>query len=118
MNKLVILALGCLLVGCTTRMVDFTVLSSRNCNIQGERGNRVTGESGQWWMAFPLPIPLQSAPHIKAAVDNALEKGGGDTLVDGIISVVRKWYFFAVYTGYRVEGTVVNTGNSPIKTSQ
>ncbi len=101
--KLGIMALA--LAGCTRRLVDFTALSSKNCEIEGTRGERVQGKDMKWIILwFPTGVP-----DIKEATDRAIEKGGGDLLVDGVI-YYKGWHAFVVgQTGYVVEGTVVNT---------
>ncbi len=94
-----------LLAGCTIRLVDFTALSSKNCDIQGTRGERVKGEDMKWII---LGIPTGVA-NIKEATDRAIERGGGDLLVDGVV-YQKMWHAFIIgQTGFVVEGTVVNT---------
>ena len=97
-------ALALALSGCVVRLADFTALSSKNANIPGERGPRVEGED-------MIPIVLffpTGQSNIKTAVDRAIEKGGGDLLVDGVISQ-KCWYIPLIYgeCGFMVEGTPV-----------
>ncbi len=92
------------LSGCMARLVDFTALSTKNANIPGERGPRVKGEDLATIILF---FPTGQA-NIKTAVDRAIEKGGGDLLVDGVISQ-ECWYIPLLIgqCGYIVEGTPV-----------
>ena len=56
-----------------------------------------------------MGVPLGEPPIMKEAVDRAIERGGGDILVDGVI-YLKYWNAFIVgQQGYVVEGTVVNT---------
>ena len=92
------------LSGCMARLADFTALSTKNANIPGERGPRVTGEDLASIIIF---FPTGQA-NIKTAVDRAIEKGGGDLLVDGVISR-ECWYIPLIFgrCGFVVEGTPV-----------
>lgn len=91
------------LSGCVQRVADFTALSSRNANIPGDRGERVEGED----MATIILFFPTGQPNLKTAVDRAIEKGGGDLLVDGVIS--QKCWDVLLFgqCGYVVEGTPV-----------
>ncbi len=102
---LIILLLSVLITGCTTRIIDFTVISSKNCNIAGARGERVVGKDAAWLILF---IPT-GVPNLKEAVDTAIETGGGDCLVDGVVYSFMYYFVLGAYHGYKVEGTVVNT---------
>jgi hypothetical protein len=96
------------LSGCVQRLADFTALSSRNANIPGERGERVEGEDMATIILF---FPTGQA-NIKTAVDRAIEKGGGDLLVDGVIS--QKCWDVLLFgqCGFVVEGTPVKLHGS------
>jgi len=101
--SLVVIAV--LTTNCTQRIIDFTVISSKNCNIPGARGERVTGSDT---VPLILSIPL-GRPNLKDAVDKAIEKGGGDCLIDGVVR--SSFYDFLIFgwMGYEIEGTIVNT---------
>ncbi len=102
---LIIFLVSALYTGCTYRVTDFTVISTRNVNVAGARGERVEGRDSGFWMAY---IPIVR-PNLKEALDEAIEKGNGDCLMDGV--VYRYFYFFLFFSidGYKVVGTVVNT---------
>ena len=86
--------------GCSSRILDFTVISSKNVTIKFDKsqGKFVTGKS----MGF-----LGMGISIKDAMDKALSSAGPDydILVDGVIRVSD--YFFV--TGYKVEGTAYSS---------
>ena len=99
------------LPGCTRRMIDFTVISSKNVDLGDNRaamgGTRVVGEDSCWLVLF---IPL-CQPSMKEAVDRAIESAGPDydALIDG---VVYSNFLFLVVTGktsFKVEGTPVKS---------
>jgi hypothetical protein len=101
-----------LLGGCTQRVLDFTVVSSKQMELRVKdtgKGNRVEGKDGVYWL---ITIPL-GTPNLKEAVDRAIESAGPgyDALIDGVIYSQNYWYIVTGYTGYKVVGT-------PIKTSE
>lgn len=84
---------------CTTRLVDFTVISSKNVGMRAE-GKLVEAKEMK---AFGFNAT------IKGVIDKALETAGPeyDLLVDGVLSY-SSYYFVA---GYRVKGKAVNSAN-------
>lgn len=91
--------------GCTMRLVDFTAISTKNCEVQGNRGERVVGNDMVWMI---LGIPT-GQPNMKEAIDRAIERCNGDILVDGVL-YQKGWFALLVgQTGFQVEGTCVNT---------
>ena len=106
------------LSGCTSRLVDFTVISSKN--VEGLRfdpagkGARVEGSDSVWWFLF---IPL-GQPNLKNAIDQAIESAGPgyDALIDGVVYGKFTWMLLTSRSGYRVEGTPVKS--STLKLSE
>lgn len=100
--KLIVLLCGLVfLAGCTLRLVDFTVISSKNVKVPTKaKGERVKGEDCNFF--FP--------PNMKEAIDRAIESAGHDydALVDGV--VYSTW--IPLYQCYEVEGTPINTKTS------
>jgi hypothetical protein len=106
-------ALMCMVFsGCMARIMDFTLISTKNVDIPGAKGERVKGEDISSIIIF---IPT-GQPNIKTAVDHAIENGHGDMLVDGVISNTF-WYIPYVYgqAGFIAEGTVVDTRKAPAR---
>jgi hypothetical protein len=102
-----LLAASVSLVGCTTRFVDYTLLSTKNVDLSKaetfKRGpNRITGEDSQTIIIF---IPTSAAPNLKTAIDKAIESvPGAVALVDGVVSV-RGWWFIVGENAIIAEGT-------------
>ncbi|MBW8051198.1 MAG: hypothetical protein FVQ77_12825 [Cytophagales bacterium] len=102
------LILPLLFSNCTTRMVDFTIISTKNIDLaKGAtfvRGkNRVEGEDMIHWIIY---IPI-GKPNIKEAVDEAIESTPGCiALLDGVL-YSRFWWIPFIYGQqyYLVEGT-------------
>jgi|ADurb_Total_1113_FD_contig_31_662393_length_384_multi_2_in_0_out_0_1 hypothetical protein len=83
---------------CTYRMVDFTVISSKNTDVKGKVGKRVKGSDGKCVYLGP--------PNLKEALDRAIQQEpGADALIDGV--VYQKIYVF--WAIFEVEGTAINT---------
>lgn len=96
------------LPACSQRMVDFTVISSKNIDLS--RGadfkrlpTRIKGEDRKSIIIF-IPTGI---PNAKEAMDNAIESVPGAVgLVDGVITQ-NSWYIPYIYgqTWIEVEGT-------------
>ena len=107
------LAMGLALMlssGCTTRLGDMTLVSTRLVSLDGvdvsalPHSERVTGKSSKPVFLF---IPL-GFPNLLDAIDEALGKGDGDLLVDVVIRAEGGW-FLVGQNGLTVTGTVVRT---------
>ena len=97
-----------LLTGCTQRITDFTIISTKNVDLSAmssyERGkDRVTGEDK---LFFLLMIPMGSRIDLKEAIDDSIENvPGAVALVDGVV-YTRAWsVLFFGEVAYVVEGT-------------
>jgi hypothetical protein len=95
-----IVALG--LASCNQRLIDFTVISSKNVTLRlpdDGKGPRTKGKE----------MKMCTQPMLKSAVDKAIENAGPgyDALIDGVVSSRNEFF----RTGWVVEGT-------PIKTSK
>lgn len=102
MTRLVmlLLCLLCVGAGCTTRVGDFTVMSSKNIycknvDITKLPQTRVEGKDIRF---------LGIGADYKDAVDRALEKGNGNLMIDAVLYVED----YVLFGGYKVVGTVVN----------
>lgn len=96
------------LTGCTTRLTDFTIISTKNIDLsrgaEFVRGTtRVEGEDTKHIIIF---IPT-GTPSPKEAVDKAIEStSGAVALLDGVLE--HEFFYFPYvfgYTTYRVKGT-------------
>jgi len=105
----VIAVLLCIpVLGCATRLVDFTIISTKNIDLARgadfKRGStRVEGEDG---VAIIIIIPT-GTPNIKEAIDRAIEKvPGAIALLDGVLTS-KSWYIPYIFgeCSYVVEGT-------------
>ena len=97
-----LLALTLIFTGCSQRLVDFTVISSKNHSLKFDKskGVRVTGKS----FGF-----LGIGVNIKDAMDKALQSAGPqfDLLIDGVVKIEN----YPFVAGYVVEGTAISSGD-------
>ncbi|WP_338762247.1 hypothetical protein WAF17_17240 [Bernardetia sp. ABR2-2B] len=88
------------LSSCTQRLVDFTVISSKNVdlNLDKSKGKKVVGKKS-YFLGFGW--------NVKDAMDKAIESGGKgyDLLIDGVVKSV-SYPFVSVVV---VEGTAMNS---------
>jgi hypothetical protein len=101
-NKAIIFGFHALIImtvfsSCTARMIDFTIISSKNINLNVKKdASRVVGKK---------------SGIIKGAVDNAIESAGSgyDAIVDGVVYSHDYYFVFVAWTKYHVEGTPIKT---------
>ncbi|MFZ3208555.1 MAG: hypothetical protein WA140_06945 [Geobacteraceae bacterium] len=97
-----------LLTGCTTRLTDFTIISTKNIDltrgaefVRGEK--RIEGEDTKHIIIF---IPT-GVPNAKEAADRAIESvSGAVALLDGVLE--HEFFYFPYiygYSTYRIKGT-------------
>lgn len=107
-KSLLIAGLVFTLTGCTMRLVDFTIISTKNVDLARagtfERGkSRVEGKDEIVIIIF---VPT-GVPNVKEAIDRAIESvPGAVALVDGVITY--KYFYIPYLFGqqtYVVEGT-------------
>jgi hypothetical protein len=103
--------LALVFVGCSRRMIDFTIISSKNVDINTEaRGAMTEGSDWSHWLLF-IPINLNLYPSLEEAIDRAIEAGGPeyDALMDGVLYWKNYWALLFFGNGFRVRGIPVNT---------
>lgn len=94
----------CIAAGCTQRLSDFTVMSTKNINCQHvditklEQHPGVIGKDIRFW---------GMGTNIQNAVDKALEQHNGNLLIDAVVSYERYPIPLFEFHGYTVKGTVV-----------
>ena len=97
--------------GCTVRVADMTVASTKNHNLNSSKfikGDRVIGEDNYPVIIFPLGFP-----NIKTAMDNAIQKNRCAVgLTDVVMSSVNHSFLFGMI-GYRVEGDLIIDESQP-----
>ncbi|MDY4842150.1 MAG: hypothetical protein SO314_07295 [Alphaproteobacteria bacterium] len=98
------------LSSCTTHITDLSMISNKNINLNRvnidtlSQKKNVEGEDSKFVFLF---IPF-GQPTLKGALNDALEKGQGDLMVDASVYVT-SWWFLIGETGIKIKGDVVNT---------
>jgi hypothetical protein len=102
-----------LLAGCTVRVADLTLVSTKNIDLSNaaldvRQGKRVEGSHCLIW---PLGLIPTGLPNLEDAIDDALERGGGNLMVDQV--TYRRGLYFVLVSQecILVEGTVLNTAH-------
>lgn len=111
MNRILLMASSLLLpglVGCVTRHVgNFSVMATKNVDLSVESekvATEVVGKNTHW---FILIDPTFSFPRVDAAIDDAVNRAGGDFMTD--VKVAYKGIFVPVLyyrLSYEVRGDV------------
>ena len=87
------------LSGCATRIGDFTVISTQNVNFAeidpaaASTAPFVKGED----------IKFFGVPSLEEAIDDALNKAGGNVMLDAVLYIYQGFF----QSGYKVKGRVI-----------
>ena len=106
MKKLIlpalVVAISMSLTSCNTRLVDFTVISSKNVTLR-------LSEDGKGPRTEGRDMKFCGRPQLKEAIDKAIENAGPgyDALIDGVVYTRNE----IIRLGWVIQGT-------PIKTSK
>ncbi len=89
-----------LILGCTSRMGDFTVVSTRNSNIKNwkRHSQRVEGSSCKWYLFFFMVKDWDLKDAIEDAVDTANRgsKTKNESLLD--VKLNNTWFTFILFS--------------------
>ena len=119
MKKLTILfVISFLAFGCSVRQTGFTVLSTKHVELsridlkETDVARNQKGRDSRLWILF---IPLSGNPTLENAVNDCLESGKGDFIINPIVD--SSWWSLILfsYGSWHVEGDV---GNSQSPTSR
>ncbi len=94
--------------GCSNRIADLTLVSTKNIDLSNasldlKHGKRTKGEDCKFVFIVPFGMPS-----LEEAIDDALEKGRGNIMVDQVSYAVNK-SFIVGQMCIEVEGTVLRT---------
>lgn len=108
---LTVIAAAAIMSGCTVRVADMTVASTKNYNINSSKfvkGARVIGEDNYPVIIFPTGIP-----NMKTAMDHAIQKDECAVgLTDVVMSQLNHSFLFGMI-GFRVEGDLIIDTSRP-----
>ncbi|WP_286776488.1 MULTISPECIES: hypothetical protein [Pseudomonas] len=108
---LAVIAAAAIVSGCTVRVADMTVASTKNYNLNSSKfvkGARVIGEDNYPVIIFPTGIP-----NMKTAMDHAIQKDECAVgLTDVVMSQLNHSFLFGMI-GFRVEGDLIIDTSRP-----
>ena len=105
-----ILTILLFMCGCSTHITDLSMISNKNINLNKVDIDRlptkkhIEGKDRKFVFLF---IPF-GVPTLKEALNDALEKGEGDLMVDASVYKTGWWFGFGEI-GIKIKGNVVNT---------
>jgi hypothetical protein len=108
---LAVITAAAIVSGCTVRVADMTVASTKNYNLNSSKfvkGARVIGEDNYPVIIFPTGIP-----NMKTAMDHAIQKDECAVgLTDVVMSQLNHSFLFGMI-GFRVEGDLIIDTSRP-----
>ena len=99
------------LSGCSARVADLTVASTKNYNLNSNKfvkGTRVKAEDSAPVVFFPLGIP-----NVKTAIDRAIEKNRCSVALSDVVVTQFNYSFLFGKFGFIVEGNEVLDRGQP-----
>ncbi len=105
-----LLGIALMSTGCSMRVADLTIASTRNVTLEKKDLDRlpqkrgITGVDSRWMILF-FPIGI---PKLEEAVDDGLAKGQGDVMLD-VAVYTGGWWFLVGQNWIKVKGSVVNS---------
>ena len=103
--KISFLLLSLLTGSCAPKVMNFSVVSSKNINLKSISEYQVSSKmiKGESMESLVLFIPT-GLPTADEAIQDALRKSGSIALVNGTITQPYWWFFLYGKFGYEVEG--------------
>jgi hypothetical protein len=117
LSLVVVLLISMFFIGCSTRITDFTVISTKNVDLSKAasfKKEKVRVKGGH--MPWDILIIPTGIPNLKTAIDRTIEKNPKSVaLVDGV--VYYKWWSCILFgrSGYVVEGTQLLDDGEEVK---
>ncbi len=121
MNRILLILAVVFLTGCSHRIGDFTVASTKNIDIKKtthyvDYNDRLTDRDTKHIIIF---IPT-GQPNMKEAMDNAIEQRNGAVGLSNVTVKSGGWYIPYIYgqSYFEVEGNPIYEAKAPLKTAQ
>jgi len=111
---IIILIFTILSSSCSVRVADLTLISTKNIDLSNakfdmRKGRRTKGESCAIALLGLIPLGI---PNLEEAVDDALNKGNGNVMVDQVTYIKNAYFVIASQSCIEVEGTVLNVSET------
>ncbi len=105
-KSLIVVLIFVPLVGCSMRVGDFTVGSTKNIGQLSQKGEAVSGEDCSTNLLGMIPLAGPTVPNFKTAMDQALQRAKGDVVVDVVLWETRLPLLIINQHCFKVEGKV------------
>lgn len=106
-NSLLIILFTSLMSGCTVRMGDLTLVSTKNIDLSK---SKLDMSSGVNVFGEDCKHSLVGLPNLESAIDDALQKGNGNVLIDEVTEFKSIWVLIGSIQCYKVKGTAYKLG--------
>jgi hypothetical protein len=109
LNALIVIVLA----GCSARVADMSIISTKNIdltqavNLDVNNAERFSGEDCSFFLLNQYPF-ANKLPNLEIAVDEALNRGNGNVMVDGVTEESDVWAIIGNIKCIYAEGTVLN----------
>lgn len=110
---LMAVAIISVLNGCSARIADLSVISTKNIDLSdnlqlnANMAKRYSGEDCSFFLLNAYPV-FNKIPNLEAAVDEALNNGKGNIMVDEVTEVSDVWVIIGNIKCIYAEGAVLN----------
>jgi hypothetical protein len=100
-------------MGCSARVADLSFISTKDIelseaiNLKVAGAKRYSGEDCNFFLLNYYPF-LNKIPNLETAVDEALNKGNGNVMVDEVTEESDVWVIIGDIKCIYAEGTVLN----------
>jgi hypothetical protein len=102
-----------LLIGCSARVGDLTIVSTRNINLSekiqlnANKATRFSGEDCSFFLLNYYPF-FNKIPNLEVAVERALRQGNGNLMLDEVTVASDVWVIIGNIKCIQATGAVLN----------
>ena len=102
-----------LLIGCSARVGDLTIVSTRNINLSekiplnANKATRFSGEDCNFFLFNYYPF-FNKIPNLEVAVERALRQGNGNLMLDEVTVASDVWVIIGNIKCIQATGAVLN----------
>ncbi len=102
-----------LLLGCSARVADLTIVSTRNINLSekiplnANKATRFSGEDCSFFLLNYYPF-FNKIPNLEVAIEKALRQGNGNLMLDEVTVASDVWIIIGNIKCIQATGAVLN----------
>lgn len=112
-SRLLMMTALVLLIGCSARVGDLTIVSTRNINLSekiplnANKATRFSGEDCSFFLLNYYPF-FNKIPNLEVAVERALRQGNGNLMLDEVTVASDVWVIIGNIKCIQATGAVLN----------